>query len=59
MGSNNLYESLLSEIKAINSFLVTLFRLNAKKLKNKHQSNHLWKKAYRISIKAYLLLSIL
>ena len=28
MGSNNLYESLLSEIKAINSFLVTLFRLN-------------------------------
>lgn len=51
MGSNNLYESLLSEIKAINSFLVTLFRLNAKILKNKHQSNHLWKKAYRINDK--------
>ena len=51
MGSNNLYESLLSEIKAINSFLVTLFRLNAKKLKDKNHSNHLWKKAYRINDK--------
>lgn len=51
MDLSNLYESLLSEIKAINSFLVTLFRLNAKKLKDKHQSNHLWKKAYRINDK--------